>query len=277
MGVIKMLSPRTLSPTESTLVMELEWEERKILSLQDIRQITHGSYPQARRLAHTLQHKLWLTRVAPGKYLFIPANRGREAVPDMNPLLVGSALVSPYYFAYATANHHYGFTPQIPATVYLATIHAHRAVHREDSTYRFVALSPAKFFGFQSVRVLTTEVMMAEPEKAIVDSLDKMHYVGGIVEVAAILRAARGKVSWEKVGDYALRMRNRALIQRLGYLVDTLPLPMTDATRDKLHSAIQHGKTYLGPTTTWGTGGQYDATWQIVINVPREYLLSEAH
>jgi predicted transcriptional regulator of viral defense system len=257
--------------------MELEWEERKILSLQDIMQIARVSYPQARHLAHILQRKQWLSRIAPGKYQFIPASRGRSAVPDMNPLLVGSVLVSPYYYSYATANHHYGFTPQVPTTVYLATARAHRAIHLRDTTYRFVSLTSDKFFGFQPVRVLTVEVMMAEPEKAIIDSLDKMHYAGGIVEVAAILRAARNQVSWEKVGDYALRMGSRSLVQRLGYLADVLQLPLSAATREKLHSAIQHGKTYLGPTTTWGAGGDYDATWQVVVNVLAEHLLSEAH
>lgn len=272
-----MLSPRTLSPTESKLVMELEWQERKIISLQDIMQLARVSYPHARRLAHTLERKQWLGRIAPGKYQFIPANRGRDAVPDLNPLLVGSVLVSPYYYSYATANHHYGFTSQISATVYLATPHAHRAIDLRGTTYRFVALTPVKFFGFQPVRVLTAEVMLAEPEKALVDSLDKLHYAGGIVEVAAILHAAQSRVSWAQVGEYALRMNSRSLVQRLGYLADLLPLPLSAATREKLQSAIQHGKTYLGPTTTWGTGGQYDTTWQVVVNVPTAQLLSEVH
>jgi predicted transcriptional regulator of viral defense system len=272
-----MLSPRTLSPTESKLVMELEWEESKILSLQDIMQIAQVSYPQARHLAHTLQRKRWLDRIAPGTYQFIPASRGREAVPDMNPLLVGSVLVSPYYYSYATANHHYGFTPQVPATVYVATMRAHRPVHLRGTTYRFVALTSDKFFGFQPVRVLTAQVMMAEPEKALVDSLDKLHYAGGIVEVTAILSVAPDQVSWEKVGDYALRMKSCSLVQRLGYLADLLHLPLSAATREKLHFAIQHSKTYLGPTTTWGTGGHYDTTWQVIVNVPAEHLLSDAH
>ena len=270
-----MQSPRTLSPTESKLVMELEWEERKILSLQDIAQMLHVYYPQARRLAHVLQRKQWLNRIAPGKYQFIPANRGREAVPDMNPLLVGSVLVTPYYYSYATANHHYGFTAQVPATVYLVTTHSHRTVHLRDVTYRFVAVTPAKFFGFHTVRVLTTEVMMAEPEKALVDSLDKPRLAGGIVEVAALLAAARNHVAWGKVSEYALRMDNRSLVQRLGYVADLLHLPLPATIREQLRAAVQHGKTYLGPTTMWGTGGQYDAVWQIVVNVPQDQLLSE--
>ncbi len=270
-----MPSTRTLSPTESNLVMELEWQERKIISLQDIMRLARVSYPQARHLAHTLERKQWLSRITPGKYQFIPASRGRDAVPDLNPLLVGSVFVAPYYYSYATANHHYGFTPQVPATVYVATPRAHRTIELRGTTYRFVTLPPAKFFGFQPVHVLTAEVMLAEPEKALVDSLDKLHYAGGIVEVAAVLRAAQRRVSWNQVGEYALRMNSRSLVQRLGYLADLLALPLSAATRAKLQSVIQHGKAYLGPTTTWGSGGQYDATWQVVVNVPTRQLLSE--
>jgi len=70
-------------------------------------------------------------------------------------------------------------------------------------------------------------------------------------------------------------MDNRSLVQRLGYVADLLHLPLPATIREQLRAAVQHGKTYLGPTTMWGTGGQYDAVWQIVVNVPQDQLLSE--
>ena len=93
------MAVRTLSDLESKLIMELEWQEKKLFTLQDVMDILDCSYAHARKLAHQLEKKRWLDRLEPGKYQFIPASRGSEAVPDMNPLLAGSVLIAPYYLS----------------------------------------------------------------------------------------------------------------------------------------------------------------------------------
>ena len=266
---------RTLSDLESKLVMELEWQEEQLVTLRDVMDILGCSYAHARKLAHQLEKKRWLDRLAPGKYQFIPASRGSQAVPDMNPLLVGSMLVEPYYFSYATANHFYGFSPQVPATVYVATTKTKRPTEIRGVEYRFVSLKSSKFFGYQKARVYTAEVMMAEPEKAVVDSLDKMGYAGGIAEVARVIQAAFERVDLHRLADYGLRMGSHALVQRLGYLLEALGGPLAPEVADRLLAGVGKSKTYLGPTSRWGTGGEYSARWQVVVNVPEQQLLGE--
>ena len=269
------MAQRTLSDLESKLVMELEWQEKPFVTLQDVTDILGCSHGHARKLLHQLEKKRWLDRLVPGKYQFIPASRGAQAVPDMNPLLVGSALVEPYYYSYATANHFYGFTTQTPAIVYIAVTKARRPAEIRGVEYRFVSLNPSKFFGYQKTRVYTAEVFMAEPEKAVVDSLDKMNYAGGIAEVARVIQVARRQVDLGKLADYALRMGSHALVQRLGYLLETLGEPPPAKVTDKLLSGLGATKTYLGPISRWGTGGVYDPRWQVVVNVPDRQLMGE--
>jgi len=267
--------PRTLSALESKLIMELEWQEKKFVTLQDVVDILGCSYGHARKLAHQLEKKHWLDRLTPGKYQFIPASRGSQAVPDMNPLLAGSVLVEPYYYSYATANHFYGFSPQVPATVYIATTKTKPPAEIRGVEYRFVSLEPARFFGFRKAKVYTAEVIMAEPEKAVVDSLDKMSYAGGIVEVARVVHSARSRVDLEKLTEYALRMGTHALVQRLGYLLETLGDALPPELEDRLLASIDRSKTYLGPVRQWGTGGEYNSKWQVVVNVPEAQLMGE--
>ena len=285
------MAVRTLSDLESKLIMELEWREKKLVTLQDVIDILDCSYAHARKLAHQLERKRWLDRLEPGKYQFIPASRGSEAVPDMNPLLAGSVLIAPYYYSYATANHFYGFTPQVPATVYIATTKTKRPTEIRGVEYRFVSLKPSKFFGYRETGVYTARVVMAEPEKAVVDSLDKMGYAGGIIEVARVVHSAlrqalrqtqegpqdtaRDRVDLEKLADYALRMESKALVQRLGYLLETLGDSLPPGLEDRLLASISKSKTYLGPTSRWGTGGDYDSKWQVVVNVPAQQLMGE--
>jgi predicted transcriptional regulator of viral defense system len=119
------------------------------------------------------------------------------------------------------------------------------------------------------------EVMMAEPEKAVVDSLDKMGYAGGIAGVARVIQTARQRVDLHKLADYALRMGSHALVQRLGYLLETLGDSLPPEVADRLLDGVGRSKTYLGPTGRWGTGGEYNAHWQVVVNVPAQQLLGE--
>jgi len=70
-------------------------------------------------------------------------------------------------------------------------------------------------------------------------------------------------------------MGSRALVQRLGYLLETLTGPLPEELAAKLLAAIGRSKTYLGPISRWGTGGDYDPKWQVVVNVPTQQLLGE--
>jgi len=125
--------------------------------------------------------------------------------------------------------------------------------------------------------------MMAEPEKAIVDSVDKVTYAGGIAEVAKVIHSARNKLvhggedglELTRLVDYALRMRSQALIARLGYLLETLEVPLPTQQQKKLLSGITKSETYLGSLRRWGKEGCYNKKWQIVINVPKEKLFAE--
>ncbi len=116
---------------------------------------------------------------------------------------------------------------------------------------------------------------MADAEKTVLDCLDRPQSAGGIPEVAATLKNGQGRLDWAKFADYALRFRSQALLQRLGYLVDTLEIPMPPAARERLLAAVGQATAYLGRLTQWGHGGDYDSSRQVVDNVPRRELLAE--
>ena len=101
----------------------------------------------------------------------IPAGRGEYAFPDTNPLFIGSVLVTPYYFSFATAAFFWGLSTQAAATVYVATTtrKARRVFDVRGKTY-----GPTyKFFGAVEVDAYDSRVMITEPEKTIVDALDR--------------------------------------------------------------------------------------------------------
>ena len=114
-----------------------------IVTIEETMAILGVSYDQARQMLSRLARRRWLAPIVPGKYELIPAERGEYAFSDTNPLFIGSVLVQPYYFSYATAAFFHGLSTQAAATVYIAT-----TTRREgllvvrDKEYRLV-LQPA--------------------------------------------------------------------------------------------------------------------------------------
>jgi len=258
---------RSLSKNEAKIILEMEWQKSKYTTIKDVMSLLNCSYSSAKNIIQRLVKKNWLESTSKGKYFLISADSGTEGIPPTNPLLIGGLLVDPYYFSYSTANSFYGFTTQIPSTVYIATLKSRRNVTIRNTPYHFVKLSEYKFFGFNKVKVFDADVFMAEKEKAIVDSIDKVKYAGGISELIEILRNTIDKINVDKTLDYASRMGSSSIIQRLGFLLESLEITF-DAKR--LLNLVGKTVTYLDPLGE--KTGRYNAKWSIIQNIPKEWL-----
>lgn len=261
---------RSLSPLESKLILHLEWEKQPTVTIEETMALLGCSYDHARQVLYRLAQRRWLAPLTAGTYELIPAERGEHAFPDTNPLFIGSTLVQPYYFSYATAAFFHGLSTQAAAIAYIATSErkARRLRTVRGRDYRLVYQPPHKFFGFVTAEAYGSPVQMAEPEKTLLDALDQPAYVGDILEIAAMLQRGSGRLDWERVTGYALRFDTQTLVQRLGYLCARLSIPLSEAQRARLQEAIGKSTCYLGRPGQWGTGGDYDATWRIMDNIP---------
>lgn len=275
----KQLQDRRLSPDESKLAAKWEAEKKIVVRAKDVMDALNSSPDYAYVLLHNLEQKHWLERISIGLYQFIPAAYGYpEKIAPANSLVVGAALVEPYYFSYYTANSHYGFTTQMPFTLFIATTKKKPKVEWQSVVFKFVTLSKRKFFGYKLERAFDAEVYMAEPEKSIVDSFDKPQYSGGVEQLARITWRGLSKVDKAKLVDYAIRMESHALIQRFGFIVDSLskvdivqPLPAD--LRNRLLRHIGNAPIYLDSKKA--KTGTFSKDWRVIDNVQKDQLLSE--
>jgi len=58
------------------------------------------------------------------------------------------------------------------------------------------------------------------PERALLDSIDRPQFSGGLAEVSRIVAKAPARISWRVLLGYAKNWGESALVQRLGYLLD---------------------------------------------------------
>jgi predicted transcriptional regulator of viral defense system len=265
---------RTLSRNESRIVLDLEWRGRKTVSPAEIRSMLRCSDGYARFMAHRLARKGWLERLRPGLYQFIPAERGREAVADTNPLAAGANLVPRYFFSFGTACTHHGLTEQVLSEVYLVTLERRAPRSVRGKRFVFVRVPGTRFFGFTDASVLGTVVKMATPERALLDALDRPLYSGGIGEVSRIVARASTRVSWKDLLALARRFGESALVQRLGYLLEMNRARVPAGVVASLRKLMRpESKVPLGPRGRWGLHGSLSKRWNLIENVPRAVLV----
>ena len=232
-------------------------------TFEEARKILGTSRSITKVLLYRLEKKGWIERIEKGKYMIIPlgAEKGKYT---LNEFVIGSMLVRPYAIAYWSALHHYGLTEQIPNTVFIQTTAKKKKQEIEifGVTYKIVRIKESKFFGIRKEWIEENKIDITDKEKTIVDCLDKPQHCGGIIEVAKALR--NGKFNENKLGDYAEKMENSAIVRRLGFLCDLLGVKVS------LPQIETRNYLYLDPTMP--KRGDKNAKWRLIVNLDKKIL-----
>lgn len=261
---------RSLSEQESRLFSTLAAAGQTLFTIEDARQAMRAENADVARLLHRLAAKRWLQRLERGKYRLIPLEAGPEAQWAEHELLVAAALVQPYYLAYATALHYYGYSERQPRPVWIATMRRKQPIMVDGVPYRFVTLDEHKFFGYVTQQLLERPIQVAEREKAIADGFDHPEYSGGAIEPAKALWFGHDEFNLARLIATSQRLGNRAATRRLGFWLERLALA-DSALLQQLESPEDRNYARLDPA---GPGdGPKDARWRLIINVPERQLL----
>lgn len=262
--------PRRLSATDALLLSTLAEQGQNVFTSRAAAEILDQPTAAVRKRLHRLTQQRWLLRLEKGKYLIVPLSAGPEARFTENELLIASQLIEPYYIAYRTAMSYYGYTEQPSRTVYIAALKRKSAITFHGLTYRFVALRAHKFFGQSRVWIGEHPVTISDRDKTIVDGLDHPEYTGGIVEISKALWRGRAELDFERIIDYGLRMRNRAIVKRLGFLLEYLDLGTT-TNFETLQRHLSAGYAQLDPLSP--KHGRHNARWRVLVNLPEHELI----
>jgi predicted transcriptional regulator of viral defense system len=269
---------RSLSRAEGRVVLALEAQGAETLSLRDIARLLGGASPSyARKLAFGLVRKGWIQRVGRGRYLLNHASAGPDAIPDTNPFRVGSHLVEPSYFGYATAANLHGLLAQTQQTYFVVTT-SHKLVSvREPAEFRVVRVPKGKFFGAANMEKYGATIAVSNLEKTLLDCIARQDLAGGIPAVVQIIHAAKPNLDYSRLRSYLARLDNKSLAQRLGFLLERVR-PEVTVPRSFLrflHGRVGVAFVSLGSPAKFGSRGRHHADWRIVVNVPDPQLFGE--
>lgn len=261
--------PKTLGPVGSRLLRATVTRGRQTVSPTEAAQLLGVPPSLAAGLLARLARQGWLLRLKRGRYLILPDEAVGGALPPPDEILVAGSLVEPYYLSYSTALRFYGGSEAGAGEVYVVTNHrvfrtlAARRIGA--NVYRVVSLPPHKFFGWREFQVDGRRLNVATRIKAVLDCLDRPEHCGGIKEVARAIRRFRPwQVEWAAAIDPAVKMRNGAILKRLGYLLDVLGIGGVPYLA--MLPMLTKGYVRLDPTLP--DEGPYDRKWRVRVNVP---------
>ncbi len=259
-----------ISPKEEEFIAVIGASNLRVFSIAEVSDLLAIDHIAAAKLAHRLAKKRKIKRIEKSKYILVPPVAWKTGEFTEESIVIASQLIMPYYIGYWTALSYYGWTEQPSKTVYVASTKIKRTLEVQGVTFKFVKLRPDKFFGYIDHWIGNTKITMSDREKTIIDCLDQPRYTGEIVEVAKGLWNGRDEIDFAKLPDYALRMKNGAIIKRLGYLLDILGIDKI-AIRKELLANVNAGVTTLDPFHQ-KIKGKIDPTWKLAINVDPKNL-----
>src|SRR3989338_3426800 len=253
-----------LGKKSSRLLSELAENNKTIFTVDDAVKILKDKKSSTTKLLHDLTKNKWLFRISRGKYLILPIDAGVKPVFTEHEFIIASKLIDPYYISYWSALNYYGFTEQVSKTIFVATTKRKREMNLLGLKIKFVTIKKDKFFGFKKILVNNRPVNIAEKEKVIIDCLDLLRNCGGITEIIKAVDSAKEELGFNKLEDYAKKMKNQAIINRLGYILELLGI----------ETKLKSGKHYIFLDPLLKKKISYNAKWKIIENIPKTDLLS---
>jgi len=253
-----------LSETQKKLIHWLEQNSQMFVTTKEISSFLSCTEKEAHSLGFALSLKKWFATLGHDQYLLLRSTRNTP-LPIINPLIIGSHLIEPYYFSFHTAAAYHKLIPPLPTQVYVVTTSIRNNTDIRGASYRFIHVTPRKFFGHLPVTIEKVTVNMADKEKTLIDSLEKFKYIGGLLEVIRLLKTNIETLDVQRLVDYSVLMGSSTLIQRLGYILDHLNVSFDE---EFLRSYSLGVLTYFDPFNSTAQKPKRDEKWNLMINIP---------
>jgi len=145
--------------------------------------------------------------------VFNKLRNGLYCLADRLPseLAVANRLYEPSYLSFEFALSYYHLIPEAAYTITSATSRPTRALTALGKTFEYHRLKKSVFTGYEPVKVGTETILMATPEKALVDTLYFVDLKKKILNDRLDLRS----LNWKRIESYVQLFGRPSLRQLL--------------------------------------------------------------
>lgn len=187
-------------------IKEIERMPNPVFLINDAARIIGKSAEYARVYMHRLKQRRLVYEIEKGKYSL-----------SYDPAEVASNLILPSYISFISAYSIYGMTTQIPTVFYVVAAKSKKPLEFGNGRIEFIKFKKENIFGYSRKNFRDSYIFLAEPEKAIADSLYLPDHCPISESHYAIMNH---EINKDKIINFALQMGSIAAIKRLGYLME---------------------------------------------------------
>jgi predicted transcriptional regulator of viral defense system len=265
---------RTLGGVEAKIILSAERLGKDDVDV-DFASSVINDRSQAIRALQRLEKKGWLQRSAPGKYLLLPSNQGHLDVRAVAPYKFAASLVRDGYVGWWTAAAHHGLTWQRPMSIFVSSEKQKRECDFDGFRIVFIKQKADRQFGIQQDE--RDSFPISTISKTVLDCVDRIDLAGGAAEAGIILGAGVEKAGLKQIVSDALNMSSKSLLQRLGFLLDTVRPDLFDAeSRSILKSNIDPGqRSVFGRKVREDGDFGYVRDWGLQVNLNSKMFRAE--
>lgn len=253
-----------LSQKEAEIVARLSFEEKDIVTAQELDSFLPGDFQYRKQLVYSLRKKGILMPIKRGVYIFVPL----ESV--LTGRRVSEFLIPPiffpnddYYIGYSTMFNYYGFTDQQFQTIYV--LNAARCVKKTiaGASFKFVKIPSNRFYGLEKINIKNRDVIVSSKERTLIDLIYFNRPVGGIETASEILRrfVVEKKCDVRKLIEYALRFPNIKAKKIIGFNLERAGV--SDGLLKPLEKSVKNTSLISFSNSRKGT---LNKRWKVIVN-----------
>ncbi|MFH0947460.1 MAG: type IV toxin-antitoxin system AbiEi family antitoxin [Elusimicrobiota bacterium] len=254
---------RGLSKDEVYLISRAGYEKQKLITKEYARSL-FGNKRKSTNVLYRLAKKGRLLQIQRGKYIIVPINAPNQ-LWSPNEFVTAKLWMGniPYYIGYFTMYNYWGFTEQIPNTIFVLNLKRSYNKTIGNIRYRAVKIEKKKYYGIKKIRIGSEYVNTSDKERTLVDLI--YCPVGSFENIKEILKSNINKIDRQKFIKYLIAFPIVSVRKRAGYLLERINFDKT--LLGKLKKSIGRKNTYvaLNPTVS-SRKGKIDKNWCIIEN-----------
>ena len=232
------------------LTRMLQASESAVFTTQQLVVAMNMKSPPAMVILNRLVNKRGLVRVM----------RGRYSLPGTNILAVASGIYYPSYVSMLAAFEYHGTTTQSPRVIdVINPVKSSQVpvdIEAGHFIIRFIKVKSSFLTGSSKIFLDGKVSLMAEKEKAIIDSL----LFPGYVPLDEVMECIHSGIDAGKIIEFARKTERQSVKKRLGYLLSGVDVHCTPDDLGPLSD------TFVPLDPSLSVRGTYDTKWRVIVN-----------
>lgn len=254
---------KSLSRDELYLISRAEYEKKKLITTQYVQGIFNDN-KKAANLLNRLAQKGRFIQIEKGKYILVPIKAPNQLWTP-NEFMLAKLWMdkTPYYIGYFTMYNYWGFTEQIPQTIFVLNTKKSCVKIIGNIMYKAVKIDKSKYYGIQEIKIDDEIVFISDKERTLVDFI--YNPIGPFENIKKVLGITWKQIDMDKFVKYLILFPAVSVRKRAGYILETLNCP--DSYLKKIQKTTGNKGTYslLNPSGQ-SRKGKLNKDWRIIVN-----------